>query len=80
MGISTSRLSHSRALALALHKDKQLELAHAEVYYGPASSQQQTKTRYNTPNADVPVAFLLVLDLRDLTVEDNVRKRPITTM
>jgi hypothetical protein len=37
-------------------------------------------TGYNTPNADATVAYLLVLlDLRDLTVEDYVRKRPITS-
>lgn len=35
-------------------------------------------TGYNTPKVDVPVAYLQRLNLRDSTVEDNVRKRPIT--
>ena len=39
-----------QALALPIPKDKQLELAHATIYY--------TK-RYNTPYADVTVALLL---------------------
>ena len=34
-------------------------------------------TGYNTPNVDVPLPYLLGLpNLRDLYVEDNVRKRP----
>ena len=31
--------------------------------------------RYNTPNADAPLRIFLHFDLRDLTIEDNVRKR-----
>jgi len=77
VGISTSRLSHARALAFALSQDKQLELAHAKVYYLPIQPQQQVWKGYNTPNADVPVAYLLRLNVRDSCVEDNVRKRPL---
>ena len=36
------------------------------------------RTGHNTPKVDVPVAYLQRLNLRDSTVEDNVRKRPIT--
>ena len=35
------------------------------------------RTGYNTPKANVSVASLLVLNLRDSHVEDNVRKRPL---
>ena len=36
------------------------------------------QARYNTPNMDAPVAFSSGRNLRDSTVEDNVRKRPFS--
>ena len=64
-------------LSHCLVQDKQLELAHATAYYKPAPSIQRTKdTGIIHPNADVPVASLLDLNVRDSTAEDNVRKRP----
>ena len=47
---------------IALHMDKQLELAHAKIYC----------RSYNTPNADAPLRTFMCFDLRDLTTEDNV--------
>ena len=77
MGSSTSRLSHGRALAFALSQDKQLELAHATAYYKSSPIHTTDEGHgYNTPYVNVPVAFLQRLNLRDSTVEDNVRKRP----
>ena len=63
-------------LSHCLDQDKQLELAHAKVYYWPLPPQQQARIGYNTLYADVPVAYLLVLNVRDSAAEDNVRERP----
>ena len=62
-------------LSHCLVQDKQLELAHAVRYYTGLPSLQ-VAAGYNTPNADAPLRSLLDLNLRDSTVEDNVRKRP----
>ena len=34
------------------------------------------RSEHNTPQVDASAAYLLRLNLRDSTVEDNVRKRP----
>ena len=62
-------------LSLCLDQDKQLEIAHAEIY---CRDIHKIGIGYNTPNADVPVAgtFVEMSNLLDLTAEDNVRKRP----
>ena len=62
-------------LSHCLVQDKQLELAHAVRYYTGLPSPR-VSAGYNTPNADAPLRSLLDLNLRDSTVEDNVRKRP----
>lgn len=84
MGVSTCRPSHVQALALPLYQDKQLQSAHAEVYYNVMGA--------NTTNADnnfdlnavkfpwdiihprgrfVAVSSDRVTNLRDLYVEET---------
>ena len=65
----TSGLSH------CLVQDKQLDSPRRDILTVP----MKIWTGDNTPEADVPVASLLDLNLRDSDVEDNVRKRPFTT-
>ena len=55
---------------IALCKDKQLELAHVVIY--SIGTIHPTRT--------FRLRIFLHFDLRDLTIEDNVRKRPITKM
>ena len=60
---------------IALYKDKQLDSPRRDILTVP----MKIWAGYNTPEADVPVAYLLVLNVRDSAAEDNVRKRPFTT-
>ena len=68
------RLSHGRALASPRLRISN-SIAHAEIYCRVCPLE----AGHNTLKVDVPVAFLLRLNLRDSTVEDNVRKRPFST-
>lgn len=80
VGVSTCRPSHVQALALPLYQDKQLQSAHAEVYYNVMGT--------NTTNVDlnavkfpwdiihprgrfVAVSSDRVTNLRDLYVEET---------
>ena len=64
-------------LSHCLVQDKQLEIAHAVRYYTKSAHHDERESAgYNTPNADAQLRSLLDLNLRDSTVEDNVRKRP----
>lgn len=75
MGVLNFSLIPLPGSRIALYKDKQLELAHAMIYYNPYS---QSWTRYNTPNADATVASLLVLcELARFGSRRRRRKRPI---
>ena len=65
----TSGLSH------CLVQDKQLDSPRRDILTMPI----KIWAGFNTPEADVLVAFLLDMNLRDSDVEDNVRKRPFTT-
>ncbi len=69
------RLSHVRALA-CLAQDKQLETAHAVRYDNPRAVAMATVDGVSYTQRGRSVAYLLSFDLRDLHVEDNVRKRP----
>jgi len=62
-------------LSHCLAKDKQLDSPRRDILTVP----MKIWAGFNTPEADVPVASLLGLNLRDSTAEDNVRKRPFTT-
>ncbi len=77
MGVSSVRLSHLRALA-CLAQDKQLESAHA-IYYTPQYAHHGLAMMcrgHNTPVDVSGCASSELIDLRDLQVEENVRKRP----
>ena len=77
MGVSSVRLSHLRALA-CLAQDKQLESAHA-IYYTPSYAHHGLAMMcrgHNTPVDVSGCASSELIDLRDLQVEENVRKRP----
>ena len=54
-------LAYPTGSRIALHKDKQLELAHAVRYYTGLPSLQ-VAAGYNTPNADAPLRSLPVLE------------------
>ena len=73
VGCSTCSLIPREGSRIALTKDKQLELAHAVWYYTNISFPFAgiREQGHNTPNVDASVAFLLVIDLRDLHVEEN---------
>ena len=62
-------------LSHCLVQDKQLDSPRRDIL----RLSQIEWTECNTLNVDVSVAFLLDLNLRDSTAEDNVRKRPFTT-
>ena len=62
-------------LSHCLAKDKQLDSPRRDILTKP----MKIWTGYNTPKVDGSVAFLLGLNLRDSTSEDNVRKRPFAT-
>ena len=48
---------------IALHKDKQLEIAHAVRYYTESASHGIRETAgYNTPNMDAPLRIFLCLN------------------
>ena len=65
----------AHGLSHCLAKDKQLDSPRRDILTVPITIW----AGFNTPEADVPVASLLGLNLRDSCAEDNVRKRPFTT-
>jgi hypothetical protein len=66
-------------LSHCLAKDKQLEIAHVARYCRDARDVlEQCKQGTIHPKWTFRLRSLLMLDLRDLHVEDNVRKRPFS--